>query len=143
MRTLLIITLLLYIAFKLTEGVQVAKDAQPYVEQIRANKHEPFIAYDYPNERGITQRMADTMQRINGKWYGNHQIPKSVANIGKRHYQCDQEPEWIVPAGRDAIKIKSQEGIYMWQKQQEKQKQQNLNEQDVREIVKQEMDERQ
>lgn len=99
--------------------------------------HDSVIAYDWENDRDITQSMADTLIYTGGKWYTKANAPKTGMAM---HYYNDSEINWIRPAGADGDLRDNDGKERLWRYHQQQAKQKHLTEEDVRDIVQEELD---
>ena len=99
----------------------------------------PEVAFDWANNRSITRSMADTMALVDKKWMGKTELIQLTKQ--RRQYLHDN-PSWIKPGGRQHGISKKDATYQLWKEQQRMQKEQqdNLTEEDVRQIVQSELD---
>lgn len=136
-RTIFLCLLVIYLAVKVSELNDKAQEYSKERDSLQSVVKDN-VAYDWENERYITRGMVDTMQRVQGHWFGKHQIP---AKFRTRSYSKPEKEEWLRPAGRDKMKITTEEGKYLWRLQQQRERDsEQVDEDRVREIVWEELD---
>jgi len=113
-----------------------ARDREEPIEEPQKQIIQDIIAYDWENNRDITQPMADTMIFTSGHWY-NKSHPPIKDNF---NWTQSFKPKWIRPADKYRKLKKSKELELLWQEQQLINNQEQLTEEDIRQIVREEND---
>jgi len=107
--------------------------------------NDEVVAYDWANDRNITKGMADTMYLTGGKWINQSEVGTTIV-VTTQDFKYNNDPSWIRPAGKESYLRQTAAGEELWRRQQAAEKRQRqkedqaLTDDDVREIVRTELD---
>ena len=130
-----IIAIILGVTFLWLYGHGMGEQEQEVQTQTRVqDPNNKVIAFDWANDREITQRMADTMVRIGSDWYTDTEFREMSRTTRKPK---TKKTKWIKPAGRKSSYNKDPDKVQIWEEQQrlEQQQEQAITEDDVRDII--------